>query len=164
MNTFIKFLSKNRHMPLNYGYSALRLDPTTATKLSSSLSKLGINSIAQLFHCTLIYDVTNPIPPEYMISINKPLLNYNFTVKGVTVLGNAVVLLIESPEIIDRCKELSTVMTHAYGDFLLHISLVYSDDQKYLNRIKSKIINNYDDILKVMTNGTLGQEYFENLT
>lgn len=161
MNTFLKFMERTK-TEMNYGYCALRPTVEFANEISYYLASKGIDAISpQQLHCTLMYDPSNPVSSSEILTISKPQEQYEFNSTKIAVLGNAVALIIESNSIQERCKELSEYFVHSYDSHLLHISLVYSDSEKDLQRINTYLNNS--DILERFKSGILQGEYFEAL-
>lgn len=84
-------------------------------------------------HMTLIYDKTNPLPIERTKYINKPDKVYQATAVDIRKLGDAVVMILESDEVMERFDELSLFMKHSFDDMIPHVSLVYdATDRDFL--------------------------------
>lgn len=110
------------------GYVSLSLDSEQGKELEKIFKLAGIDCLtAAKFHVTVMQDESNP-DIDLLTNDKK----YTAKVIGVERLGKpggeweAIVLLLDSPEIQKRHKELSNAgFKHKFDDLKCHMSIVY---------------------------------------
>lgn len=110
------------------GYVSLRLDIDQAKEMRKIFKLAGIDCLtAAKFHVTVMQDESNP-----SIKLLKNESTYKAKITGVERLGKpggeweAIVLLLDSPEIEQRHKELVNAgFTHKFPKLKCHMSIVY---------------------------------------
>lgn len=105
------------------GYCSLTLDKSQAKEIVKVMKMAGMECLpASDLHCTLMYDVRDPD-----IKLLKNDKVYRATVKSVGVLGDAIVLHLDSPSIQQRHKELKNAgYKHSYPSLKVHMSINYN--------------------------------------
>lgn len=105
------------------GYCSLKLDPTQAKEIVKTMKLAGMECLpAKDLHITLMYDESNPD-----IKMLKNTKTYTAKVKSVGLLGDAIVLHLESPSIQARHKELKNAgFSHSYPSLKVHMSINYN--------------------------------------
>jgi len=113
------------------GYVGLTLDKDQAKEIHKIFKLAGINCLPPSeFHVTVMQDESNP--EIELLSNDK---TYTAKVTGVERLGKAgseweaIVLLLDSPEIQKRHKELVNAgFTHKFDGLKCHMSIVYKPE------------------------------------
>lgn len=105
------------------GYASLKLDKAQAKEIIKVMKMAGMECLpASDLHCTIMYDESNPD-----IKLLKNTKVYKAKVKSVGLLGNAIVLHLDSPGIQQRHKELKNAgYKHSYPSLKVHMSINYS--------------------------------------
>lgn len=137
------------------GYCSLKLDTAQAKEIHKIMKVAGIECLAPSeLHCTLMYDESDP-----NIKILKNSSTYNATVKGVKMLGDAIAIVMDSPGIKKRHKELKNAgYKHSFPELLIHMSLNY--DPKDTDKDLLELLIKLKGIPKVLK---FGNEKFSPL-
>lgn len=138
---------------IGVGYASLKVSQTSLLDLFQEIKSKTDELDGTLIkrhdlHMTLMYDRTNPIPAKNIPYFSKSGEVYKGTVVDSILLGEegsehrAVVLLIDSYEIVERHDELRATMKHSFDEFVPHISVIYgATEQDYV--ILREIISKY---------------------
>jgi hypothetical protein len=110
------------------GFVSLKLDIDQAKEIRKIFKLAGIDCLtAAKFHVTLMQDESNP-----QINLLQNDSTYKAKITGIERLGKpggeweAIVLLLDSPEIEQRHKELLNAgFTHKFPGYKCHMSIVY---------------------------------------
>lgn len=104
------------------GYFSVKMNLKDAKEIYDLLQKAGLDPIKpEKMHCTLMYDESNP-----EIRTLKNDKKYKAKITGVEVLGDAVVLNLDSPELEKRHQELKNAgYKHSFDGFECHSSVLY---------------------------------------
>lgn len=114
------------------GYVSVQLDKSQQKEIQQLLGKADLDSIDDM-HCTLMYDESNP-DIDYD---TKEKETYTAKVTGIEKLGKAIVLLLDSPELTKRHKELKKLgFEHSYDDLLCHMSVIYDPESTDLDVVE----------------------------
>lgn len=137
------------------GYCSLKLDSVQAKEINKIMKVAGIECIPPSeMHCTLMYDESDP-----NIKILKNTSTYTAKVKGVKLLGDAIVLELDSPGIEKRHKELKNAgYKHSFPKLLVHMSINY--DPKSTDKDLLELLIKLKGIPKVLK---FGNEKFSPL-
>lgn len=123
------------------GYFSLKVNLKDAQMVNELVSAVGIKGDVirpYEMHVTLMFDKTNPIDTRTASFINRNQAIYDAVITGFDFLGgDSVVLLLSSPEVENRHKELKIFMTHSFEDFLPHTSVAYNADEEDFEKLKS---------------------------
>ncbi|SOK58379.1 hypothetical protein [Yersinia phage fHe-Yen9-04] len=121
------------------GFACLTLDIEQAKEIHKIFKIAGIECLTPTkFHVTVMQDESNP---DIDILVNDA--TYTATITGVERLGKpggeweAIVLLLKSPEIENRHKELKNAgFNHKFPDYTCHMSIVYKPKDTDLDLIE----------------------------
>lgn len=120
------------------GYVSVKPSPESAKAIHNFLLMAGLEGINpdDDFHVTLMYSKESSISQEAAQRLNKPDAVYKATIKGFDILGgDALVLVLESPELQERFKELSIFLKHSFDEYLPHMSIKYGATREECNEI-----------------------------
>lgn len=137
------------------GYCSLKLDKAQAKELHRILKIGGVECLDPSdLHCTLMYDESNP-----NIKMLKNTKTYKAKVTGVSKLGDAIVLDLESPGIKKRHQELKNAgYKHSFPELKIHMSINY--DPKSTDKDLLELFIKLKGIPSVLI---FGNEKFESL-
>lgn len=121
------------------GFVALKLDAAQGKEINKIFKTAGIKCLTPGdLHVTVMYDETDP-----EIDLLKNTKTYEAKIEGVERLGKkgskyeAVALILKSPEIVKRHKELKNAgFKHKYPDIKVHMSIVYQPNDTDLDIIE----------------------------
>lgn len=107
------------------GFVALKLDAAQGNEIQKIFKKAGIKSLTTSeMHVTVIYDESDP-----EIDLLKNTKVYEAKIVGVERLGKkgeAIALILKSPQIEKRHKELKNAgFKHKHPTFKCHMSVIY---------------------------------------
>lgn len=143
------------------GYVALKVEPESESAIREAVAQLGVepSRIINNLHLTMMFDENEPkIPLPNNSSV------YAAKISDVSTLGQpdskwfAVVLKLESPELVARFEELQELgYEHSHDSFIPHVSLIYSPTEEEVDLILSK----KKELIGMLGTIYLGREYSE---
>lgn len=130
-------------------YICTKPTKASAEELLFVANTIGFSDIipAEEIHCSLIYGETGSNSEE-MSSIINPNATYMARMGDLGILGEgdnrAVVVFLNSPQLVERNSQLRLVIPDRYGDgFIPHISIKYGvteEDERLVNAY-SKVVS-----------------------
>jgi len=141
LDTFSEFLEQYKD---SYGYVSVQPSFKSISSIHSIINKGRLYDAIDIdeLHMTLMYDVNNPLVKSYA----KPDNIIKATMREVVILGDALVILLDSTDAHRRFNELCELgFNPSYPDYIPHISLKYKPTERDLVNIK-KVFKPYKDV------------------
>lgn len=138
MYTFSEFLEQYKD---SYGYVSVEPSYKSIYIISNIINKGKlVDAISPSdLHMTLMYDTDNPLVKSYSESDNI----ITATMREVVILGDALVILLDSEDAHIRFNELCDLgFNPSYPDYIPHISLKYNPTESDLINIR-KVFKSY---------------------
>lgn len=141
MHTFSEFLEQYTD---SYGYVSVQPSFKTISIISSIINKGQLYDAIDSndLHMTLMYDTNNPLVKSYA----EPDNIIKATMREVVILGDALVILLDSTDAHKRFNDLCKLgFSPSYPDYIPHISLKYNPTKSDLVAIR-KVFKQYKDV------------------
>jgi len=138
VDTFSEFLEQYTD---SYGYVSVQPSFKSIKMISDIINKsLLVNAISPSdLHMTLMYDTDNPLVKSYA----KPDNIIKATMREVVILGDALVIMLDSEDAHNRFNELCDLgFNPSYPEYIPHISLKYNPEDSDLVDIR-KVFKSY---------------------
>ena len=138
MDTFSEFLEQYKD---SYGYVSVQPSFKSIKMISDIIDKGQlVDAIdSNELHMTLMYDTNNPLVKSYA----EPDNIIKATMREVVILGDALVILLDSKDAHKRFNELCDLgFNPSYPEYIPHISLKYNPEKSDLVNIR-KVFKSY---------------------
>jgi hypothetical protein len=140
VDTFSEFLEQYKD---SYGYVSVEPSYKSIYIISDIINKSKIiDAISPSdLHMTLMYDTDNPLVKSY----SEPDNIITATMREVVILGDALVILLDSEDAHNRFNQLCDLgFNPSYPEYIPHISLKYNPTENDLVKIR-KVFKQYKD-------------------
>jgi len=140
VDTFSEFLEQYKD---SYGYVSVQPSFKSIKIISDIINKGQLYDALSYsdLHMTLMYDTDNPLVKSYA----EPDNIIKATMREVVILGDALVILLDSEDAHNRFNQLCDLgFNPSYPEYIPHISLKYNPTENDLVKIR-KVFKQYKD-------------------